>query len=360
MHGSTVTTSGRLVSGVSGWISALFQTNPFSRSVLLLMCTLTASLHIALATEPVQPVEPQAAEPTAAATAEPTADDSKAAGPVVQIASVENRYDILIDGKLFTSLHTASGQAKPYFFPVQLADGLNVARPLENPPDHPHHKGIWCSVDEVNGCKHWVEKSVIRNADVKVITPSGDSVVLRVTNHWLDAANTVLFTETATVTVTAQRMMIYDTIFTVGEKPVTFADTKEGMFGIRLSDEIRGEAGGSIVNSAGEKTEAVCWGREANWVDYFHTLADGKTAGVALFDHPKNFRRSRYHVRNYGLFTLSPFGQHAYSKQALPENPLTLNPEQSIRLIYGLYVHSGDTAAAAVETRYGEFVRATE
>ena len=51
-----------------------------------------------------------------------------------------------------------------------------------------------------------------------------------------------------------------------------------------------------VVNSEGITGCDACYGRHADWIDYSgSTGADN--VGVAIFDHPANFRRAFYHVR---------------------------------------------------------------
>jgi hypothetical protein len=274
----------------------------------------------------------------------------------VQLVKHENTLEIKIGDREFTTLHFDKSQPKPYFSPVLAADGAQVSRPLENPEDHPHHKGIWCSIDEVNGIKFWAEKGRIENQSV--VINGGDNGVGRFTmvNHWLDASGRPLLIETTQVTIRADQLMEFDIRLAAADKDVTFDDTKEGLFGIRVADSLRGKAGGKIVNAEGLHGEKECWGQESKWVDYFGDVG-GKTYGVTLIDHPQNFRKSRFHVRDYGLFTLSPFGQKAYTNDRLPANPLVLEPGKSIRLRYGLYVHDGDTEQGKVPSVYAIYLK---
>lgn len=281
------------------------------------------------------------------------------AGETVQLKKEADTVVITIDDHEFTTYHAANSQQKPYFHPVQAADGATISRPLENPEDHPHHKGIWCSIDEVNGLNFWGEKNKIENVSTEIVKAEGNPARFRTVNNWVDEQGKPLVLETATIDIFANRLFVYDATFAATDRSVTFDDTKEGMFGIRLANSMRGQQGGSIVNAEGLKTEKDCWGKESKWVDYYGPVA-GKTYGVALFDDPQNFRKSRYHVRNYGLFTLSPFGQHDYSKNELPPAPLTLEPGKSFRLRYGLYLHDGDTAQGRVPEVYAQFVKAAK
>ncbi|HBH50482.1 MAG TPA: hypothetical protein DDY91_01165 [Planctomycetaceae bacterium] len=281
------------------------------------------------------------------------------ADPVVKLVPGTDSVAVTIDGQEFTTLRTARSQPKPYFFPVRAADGISIVRPLEKPEDHPHHKGAWCSIDEVNGIKFWAEKGKIENVKLEILAAEGSPARLRITNHWLGDDGQPVLVETATVSVFANRLMIYDLQFTAGKNPVTFGDTKEGMFGIRVADTLRGKQGGRIQNAEGKKGEKECWGQLSKWVDYVGSV-EGKTKGVTLFDHPRNFRASRFHVRDYGLFTLSPFGQSAYTNGTLPADPYNLPAGQSARLRYGLFVHDGETDPAAISQVYEQFLKGTE
>jgi hypothetical protein len=274
----------------------------------------------------------------------------------VELVRNDNSVEVRIGGEELTTLHFAKSQMKPYFSPVRAADGAIVSRPLENPVDHPHHKGIWCSVDEVNGIKFWAEKGKIESQSVELVPAIGNPARLRLVNHWLDNDGKPLIVERTEYNIFANRLIAADIQFTAADKPVTFEDTKEGLFGIRVADSLRGNSGGRIVNAEGSQGESECWGRESKWVDYVGEVG-GKTYGVTLIDHPQNYRKSRFHVRNYGLFTLSPFGQAAYTNNKLPADPLVLEPGKSIRLRYGLAIHAGDTAEAHVPAMYEFYLK---
>lgn len=281
---------------------------------------------------------------------------AQAAEQTVKLTQKDSNIEVTIDGELFTVLNFDKEQRKPYFSPVNGPGGTYLSRPLENPKDHQHHKGLWFSVDEVNKSRHWMERSQIAPVEVKILEAEGNPAKLQMVNHWNADDGRLLLTETTTVSIFADRLIIYDATLKAEKESVEFEDTKEGMLAFRFRDELREVAGGEIVNADGLKTEKECWGKESDWVDYFGTV-DGKTYGVALFDHPLNFRRSRYHVRSYGLFAINPFGPKAYTEGELPADPIHLPKGSFVRLRYGAYIHSGNTEEGKVKEAYQQFLK---
>jgi len=120
---------------------------------------------------------------------------------------------------------------------------------------------------------------------------------------------------------------------------ITFGDTKEGAFAIRLADSFTEENGATIVDSEGRHQMANVWGKRADWVDYTGTV-DREAIGVAIFDHPLNPRHPTYwHARDYGLFAANPFGRRAFDPDQ-PESRWKLERGRKLVFRYRVLIHS--------------------
>jgi len=114
---------------------------------------------------------------------------------------------------------------------------------------------------------------------------------------------------------------------------------------------------GHLLTSTGA-SDADAWGKRADWCDYY-APHNGKTYGVAIFDHPANFRHPTWWMaRDYGLFAANPFGWHEYEN--LKDQPHigdhTVPAGGSLTMRYRFYFHEGDPAAAQIATHYADYV----
>jgi hypothetical protein len=280
-----------------------------------------------------------------------------AADGTVRLEKKGDTVQVTLAGAEMAVYQTSQKYQKPFFSPVRSAGGTIVTRSLEEAKDHPHHKGIWVAIDEVNDIKFWAEKGKIANAKVEIVTAEGNPAKMRVTNHWLGNDGQPIVVETTEITIHSNRLFAYDIRFAAAADSVEFGDTKEGLFGIRLPVSATEKSGdGHVVNADGKQSSKECWGQPSAWVDYYGTI-EGKTHGAAIFDHPENPRPSRYHVRDYGLFTISPFGEKSYTGGKSPAKPVILKKGETYRLRYAIYIHPGDTASAKVGEVYQRWAK---
>lgn len=327
----------------------------FNSAKLMLLLTILSglALHIsglrAMAADPIDPGVSASAVSSNAGRVELTPADG-------------DKLNISINGQPFGTYNTGKDLPKPFLLPVRTAAGVVMNRALgdTSDADHPHHKGLWVSIDEINECKHWAEKDPIVNVSVETGKSGGESAVIEVVNEWRNAkTKEAEVTETTRITIHSNRLLEYDITFTTTRDEAIFEDTKEGLLGFRVAPSMKEKNGGKVVSSDGSEGTKNCWGKPFPWIDY-SGIVDGRTVGVALMDHPGNPRPSRYHVRDYGLFSISPFGDKAYTNGASDAHPLHLKKGESFRLRYGVYIHDGDTAAADVAAVYEQFVKAAK
>ena len=143
-------------------------------------------------------------------------------------------------------------------------------------------------------------------------------------------------------------------------------DNKDGTMAIRVAQwltmphkiqqkEIPGI--GHIVTAKGAR-DAAAWGTRADWCDYF-AEHNGKTYGVAIFNHPENLRHPTWWMaRDYGLFGANPFGQKDFEPAAnhpAGKGDYTIPAGGSLTLRYRFYFHFGDEKAAGIAERYNEY-----
>ncbi len=289
----------------------------------------------------------------------------------VTVRQQPSQISVEIGGKPFTALFYGPNATKPYLHPLRTATGKLVTReyPMADVPgeskDHPHHRGLWFSHGNVNGFDLWGNEPAQRTGKQGTIVlkrvvgvhsgeKSGD---LQAEFTWLDPAGKPLLTEDRRIVFYADpvnRTMDFDIRLTAVVK-VTFGDTKEGTFAIRLATPLEEQHGGRMTNSLGAHTEAECWGKRADWMDYAGQVA-GEDVGVAIFDHPGNPAHPTFwHARAYGLFAANPFGAHDFTKGAAPSGAMTIEPGQSLRFRYRVLIHPGNTVPAALDKVYAAY-----
>ena len=276
---------------------------------------------------------------------------------------------IFIDGKPFTVFQYGADFAKPFLAPVRSASGKVVTRgfPMEQLPgesrDHLHHTGLWFSYDDVNGVKLWenhpsytkphMGRIVVRGTEFK----DGDRrATLTATNEWLDADGKALLVELRKMTFYSDpKLRTIDFVITLNaSQDLTFGDTKEGAFAIRLAEPFTERKGGRMVDADGRATMAQVWGKRSNWVDYTAEI-DGEHLSVAMFDHPGNPRHPTYwHARDYGLFALNPFGRNAFDPNA-EESHWKLPKGHSLTFRWSVVVHPGDAQTGRIEELYKQY-----
>lgn len=283
-----------------------------------------------------------------------------------EIRPGQDRLDVLVDGKEVASYHTARRWARPFLWPLNGPGGVPMTRawPMADAPeektDHKHHKSLWFAHGDLNGSDNWSEETASGKVEHMEFTEQvSGPVFCRFTTaeRWLNAAGHEILRSSVSVTTYAmpedERLLDFQVRFHAHNGPVRFGDTKEGgLISLRLTASMNGDRGGLIENAYGGLTETECWGKPAPWVDYSGPV-EGEVLGAAIFDHPDNLcYPTRWHVRDYGLFTANPFALHDYLGRTDVDGSMTLGAGETWTFRYRLYLHRGDAAAGDVRNRY--------
>jgi hypothetical protein len=319
-------------------------------------------------------------------------------GKNVHIKGQGRVWDFFIGDELVTRYDTGMAAqkdsptyrelAKPIFWPVNAPGGIPLTRNYPPPEgqakDHPHQKSAWfchgdvipegielkSKIKNVEGVDFWSEAKGHGTIWCTNSGLRGERTYIENKNEWLTAERTKILDETRTIRLYdlgKARLIVVNIDLHASVCPITFGDTKEGCFGIRINDVINAEVAkkgkpagkGKIQNADGKIGEKECWGQRSAWCDYSGPI-DGKEVGLAIFDDPKNPYSACWHVRGYGLMAANPFGRDKHARFPAVKgnnNLVRLKKGEHLQLRYGMLLHTGDAVSGEVAQNYQRFVK---
>jgi hypothetical protein len=304
----------------------------------------------------------------------------------VKIAREKSKVAVQIDGKPFTDFVIGGEDyAKPYLWPLRAASGTVVTRywPMDkthkgDSTDHPHHRGLWFGEDEVNGFNFWANEPTVnlKNPGQQIVkdlkVKSGGKVgTITCDIDWTGGGKVLLVEHRVMTFYSAQaagpenRQIDFDITLEPKTK-VTFNDTKEGTFSMRIAPWMEypqrhaptePKRTGAMVNAEGAKDEENIWGKKSAWVDYSGET-NGEKIGIAIFDNPKNpGYPNRWHTRGYGLFGVNVFGLHDFDKNAAGPGGMTIEPGHDLHYRFRLLIHPGDAETARIAEQFKKYAQ---
>jgi hypothetical protein len=296
----------------------------------------------------------------------------------------DDHISVVIDGKPFTDFFFGKTAPKPYMWPLHAATGTVVTRgyPIDasipgETHDHPHHRGLWFTHGDVNGYDFWASEPSQEKAGgshkighvvlkkMGTVKGGAKSGVIEAVFNWNTPEQTIIEESRKMVfyDVPNMRVIDFDVTFKALTK-VTFGDTKEGFFAIRLAAGLEEpqkkspaepKRTGLMVDSEGKQGEKNIWGKRASWVDYFGEL-NGEKVGIAIMDFPQNPKHPTYwHSRSYGLFAANIFGEHDFYNDKSRDGSMTIEPGQTLRFRYRVVIHPGDDKTTGIAKMYADY-----
>jgi len=309
-----------------------------------------------------------------------TGNENKSSVKIISHDS-DKKIDIMIDGKLFTSFCWPDNVYKPILYPVFTSGGTEITRGFPLKPregernDHIHQVGIWLNYGNVNGIDFWgngyrgikePEGGVIKHIGIERLSSrNGEGSFVSVEN-WIGPSGKKLLTEKTEYHFSGRastRIIDRVTTLTAGDTAVVFKDTKEGLFGIRVSrqlempskeavtlldshgnpsaekDSLNSGVTGNYRSSEGITGEAV-WGTRGRWMDLSGIIGNEKIS-VVVCDHPGNPGYPTYwHARGYGLFAANPFGWKDFTNGKEVFN-FSIPAKKSAKFRYRVIISSG-------------------
>ena len=268
------------------------------------------------------------------------------------------------NGKLIWRSNHPIGEGKPCLHPVALTDGTPLT--WFRPADHPWHRGIWLTWKYINGVNYWEEgrdglsPGRTEVMQVQVTTAGGDgSARIKLDIYFHPPGESPVMIERRTIdfsypqTDGSYRIDWHSKFVALEDlllerTPIAGQSGGAGHggyagFSVRMAESTRGW---KALNSRADAEDAV-HGKPARWLHVTGPTPDGKSAGLAIFDHPNNTR----HPSPWYATQSMPY----FSPAMLFNEPLKLSAGDHIELRYRVLIHSGEYDREKIENEWREF-----
>jgi hypothetical protein len=301
----------------------------------------------------------------------PPSDPSKQ----VTITQADGRLRVLTGGELFAE-YIYQGYSRPIVYPIIGPHGIGMTRnyPMRDDVpgeshDHVHQKAMFLAFGSVNGVNFFGESpgsGKIVHRELLKLESGPERGLIQTANDWVANDGKVICTDTRTLAFQALpggRAIDWEVTIHTSHGDVKFADDKHGLMAIRMHPNLRLDndpkrgvttANGQAVNSEGVSGKDV-FGKRARWIDYWGKI-DGRTVGIAIFDHPANPRHPTWWMaRGYGYCAADPFGAHTIGGEPPGTGDLLIPAGESVTFRYRFVFHEGDPEEADVDERYRRY-----
>jgi hypothetical protein len=286
------------------------------------------------------------------------ADEQVSFKSVPRMQAVPLPYDRISyqrDGVELTQYHYAVSLKRPFMYPILGPSGRSLTR-MGHPHDqetHKHHYSFWVSHNDVNGVVFWADSGEGRIVHKRIgeFVDGDDCCSTVMYNDWVDGEGNALLHETRRISVRPldgkEWMLVLDLEFSPDKTEVVLGDTPFGVVGVRMAKTIGVHDGGGLIRNAyGDVNEKQVFRKKTKWVDYCGRITNDAIEGITLFDCPNNPNfPAPFHVRNDGWMGAC----------LTHEAPITIAVGKSLKLRYGLYIHSGLKSLHKIEERWKEF-----
>lgn len=250
---------------------------------------------------------------------------------------------------------------RPFFTHVRTPSGIQVSRnfpPIEGVDRTDHadmHPGVWLAFARLNDVSFWHNDGRVVHDRFSQPPKAGDRVEFSEQSRYVAPDGAVLCRQTTSYRIKsdpAGYMISIDAELNSTE-PFYFGVREENGLGIRVATPISvADGAGSILNSSSGRNEKGTWGKVANWWDYSGVI-DGRRVGMMVMSAPSN-AHVWAHSRDYGFLTANPFPVDREENRDLR---VTIDPDESLRLRFGVLVHEHDeNAAFDRDQAYGRYV----
>jgi len=302
-------------------------------------------------------------------------------------SSTQNKINVFIGNKLFTSFLYPDSLEKPVLYPVHASNGTIVTRgfPINaqpgDPTDHPHHLGIWFTYENVNGLDFWNNSYAISKekkhlygwirTDKILKTSEGIKGIISYHANWTNQQKDVLLEETTRLQFSGtEHLRIIDrTTVLTADTNVNFTDAKDGLYGMRLAhalqipsindQEFKDDKGnvtivkgvidkianGNYITSEGKKGDDA-WSTRGRWCKVYGKMGNDSIS-IAIIDHPENPNYPTFwHARGYGLFAANPLGEKIFTNGKSSKN-LQLQKGESVTFRFRIVIDEGKKTISA-------------
>jgi len=262
-----------------------------------------------------------------------------------------HKCDIRIDNEPFASyVFRDEGILRPYFANVYTRHGIPVTRRYPAPPNDNDHArgqpGLSLAFGDLNGIDFFSGAGRVRHVEfVEEPTAKDNSATFAVKNSY-EAGRRTICEEKCQITLHVQpegTLLVWDSVFQSKKRDFYFGDMKEMGLGLRVATSLKVQSGGTMIDSEGRVNQRGIWGKQADWCQCSRAV-DGQQAGVVLIPDPSNFRRSWFHVRDYGFMVANPFGQSVFTDRR--RNDVEVRKNERFRLRFGVFIWDSELGEA--------------